>query len=121
MDQPHDGQTAFKPATESAFGDVSRRSAHDFGSLETRLAGFKEETTPGPGPPRSADPHFHVGQKRIFGNFEIERRRSLANAPGGVVDRAVARAQPPVIFAFMAERDAAQMRANADHDKPGRL
>ena len=49
---------------------------------------------------------------------EIFRRRALANAASSVVLRAVAGAEPAVVFALMGERDAAEMGADADHDQP---
>src|SRR5439155_10796392 len=50
----------------------------------------------------------------------------LAYPAGGVVDRAVARAEPAailtaVVTGFLAERDAAEVRADADDDKPFRF
>ena len=42
----------------------------------------------------------------------------MADAPGGIVDRTVARAEPAAVLALLAERDAAQMRAHAHHHQP---
>jgi len=44
--------------------------------------------------------------------------RAFADAAGGIVLRAVAGAEPAVIFALVGERDAAEMGADADHDQP---
>src|SRR6516165_225170 len=57
---------------------------------------------------------------------QIERRRPLADPPGGVVDRAMARAEPPairtaIVTGPLTERDAAEMRADANNDQPFRF
>src|SRR3984893_3466540 len=54
---------------------------------------------------------------------QIQRCGTLAYPSGGVVNRAVAGAEPAavltaVVTGFLAERDAAEMRAYADDDKP---
>src|SRR5215468_10652472 len=59
--------------------------------------------------------------ERIGRQRQIERCRALANAAGRVVDRAMARAEPALVLALIAERHAAQMRADADHHQPLRL
>ena len=46
------------------------------------------------------------------------RRRAFADAARGIVLRAVAGAEPAVIFALVGERDAAEMGADADHHQP---
>src|SRR5574338_611935 len=74
----------------------------------------------------SADLDAIVVEEIVLGQHQIARRRALADAPGGVVHRAVARAEPaaigtPRIALLLAERDAAEMRAHADHDQPFRL
>ena len=46
-----------------------------------------------------------------------ERRRPLADPARGVVVRAVARAEPPVVVAGLVDRDAAEVRAHAKHDQ----
>src|SRR5437762_524022 len=73
-----------------------------------------------------ADLDSGVGGEFVRRNDQIKRRRPLADAPGGVVDRAVARAEPAaerstIIAGLVAERDAAEMRADPDHDQPFRL
>src|SRR4051794_1590285 len=69
--------------------------------------------------------------RRVGGEFvrrydEILWRRTLPDAAGSVVKRPVARAEPtaerPAIVAgILPKRDAAEMRAHADHDEPFRL
>src|SRR5271169_4618115 len=73
------------------------------------------------GAPPSADLYLGVGEEGVFRNFKIERGGALTNAPRRVVDRAVARAEPAVIFALVTQRDAAKMGANADQDEPFRF
>src|SRR5678816_2309603 len=73
--------------------------------------------------PPSADLHERVGLERIFGDRQIERRGTAADAPGGVVFRTVARAEPAAVLAarlrrLLALRHAAEMGAHADHDQP---
>src|SRR6266403_698447 len=57
---------------------------------------------------------------------QIQRRWALAYPPGGVVNRAVARAEPAAVLAavvtgFLAEWDAAEMGADADDNQPFRF
>src|SRR5580692_8534336 len=57
---------------------------------------------------------------------QVQRRGSVANPARGIVDRAVAWAIPTAVWAtgiagLLTERDAAEMRANADYDEPFRL
>ena len=68
--------------------------------------------------PASTDDDMGVALEGIGRQGEIERRRPLADAAGRVVDRAVAGAEPALVLALIAERDAAQMRADADDDEP---
>src|SRR5579871_3675866 len=70
---------------------------------------------------RSADLDPCVGEELVLGDGEVQRRRSLPDAAGRVVDRAVARAEPAFVFALVPERHAAEMRADADDDQPFRL
>ena len=56
-----------------------------------------------------------------FGIGMFSRRRALADAAGGVVLRAVARAEPAVVVALLAERHAAEVGADLDHHEPGFL
>src|SRR5579863_6177283 len=51
-------------------------------------------------------------------NDEIIRRGPLADAARRIVDRPVAGAEPAVVRTLMAERDAAEMGADADDDQP---
>src|SRR5665811_86180 len=66
----------------------------------------------------SANLDFAIGNELIGRHREVGRRWSLANATGGVVLRAVAGAEEAVVIALMGDRDAAEMRADADHDQP---
>src|SRR5215469_11153695 len=72
------------------------------------------------------DFHFAVGREFVGRHFEILRRRTLANAAGGIVLRAVAGAEPATEIAarigrFLSQRHAAKMRADADDDEPFRF
>ena len=118
MHQAHDRQARFKPAPEGALGDVGRGSAHGFASLEWRRA-----RADGRANASEDQPIFTLVslRKAYSGTGEIGRRRPLTDAAGGVVDRAVARALPAVVLAFVAERHAAEMRADAADDQPLRL
>src|ERR1051326_2716532 len=71
-----------------------------------------------PGGAPSSDLDLGVGQERVGRQREICRRRAAADAPGGVVLRAVARTEPAVVIALMGQRDAAEMRADPDQDQP---
>src|SRR6266478_3731946 len=66
----------------------------------------------------SADLDFAIGNELIGRHRQVGRRRALANPTRGVVLRAVARAEEAVVIAFMGDRNAAEMGANADHDEP---
>src|SRR5689334_17617175 len=70
-----------------------------------------------------ADLHDGVFFEGVDRHFEIERRRTFADAARGVVLRAVAWAVPAAELAarigrLLTERYAAQMRADADQDQP---
>src|SRR5579872_532782 len=78
------------------------------------------EAAPGRGV-ASADLHLGVGEESIFRDFKIERGWPLTDTSRRIVDRAMARAEPALIFAFVTERDAAKMGADADDDEPFRL
>src|SRR4249919_1189762 len=67
---------------------------------------------------RSANLDLGVGNKLVRRQRQISRCRAAPDTSRGVVDRAVARAEPTAIFALMCERDTAEMRANADDHKP---
>src|SRR6478672_9588532 len=66
----------------------------------------------------SADADLAVGNELVGRHGEIGGRRPLPDAAGGVVLRAVARAEPAVVVALMGERNAAEMRADADDHQP---
>src|SRR5437764_7448475 len=73
-----------------------------------------------------ADLDGGVGGELVGRHDQVERRRALSDPPRRVVDGAVARAEPAaegaaIVARFVAERDAAEMRAYSDHDKPFRL
>src|SRR3954469_16775505 len=73
-----------------------------------------------------ADLDGGVGGEFVGRDDQVERRRPLPDPPRGVVDRAVAWAEPAaeraaVIAGLVAKRDAAEMRAHPDHDQPFRL
>ena len=64
-----------------------------------------------------------VGGEFVRRHQQVQRRRPLADSARGVVDRAVARAEPAAVGAagiagLLTERDAAEMRADADDDQP---
>src|SRR3546814_15290927 len=70
-------------------------------------------------------PHLYdrIGRECIFGHRQVARRRAFANPRGGIVLRAVARAEITAVFAarpaiLVAPRPAAEMRADADRDQP---
>src|SRR6185437_1975073 len=66
----------------------------------------------------SADPDLGVGGESVRRQDEILRRRTFADAARGIVLRAVAGAEPAVVFALVGERDAAEMGADADDHQP---
>src|SRR5688500_15264325 len=71
----------------------------------------------------SADPDLRVGGEGVVGHQQVGGRRPLPDAARGVVVAAVAGAEPPAEFAarigrLLAERNAAEMRADADQDEP---
>src|SRR6516165_2247321 len=57
---------------------------------------------------------------------QIERRRALADPSRSALDRAMTRAEPPaigtaIVTGLLTERDATEMRADADYDQPFRF
>src|ERR1700693_981703 len=71
----------------------------------------------------SADLDFGVGEKGIRRDRHVLRRGSFAHAPGGVILRAMAGAEPaPIIPLVIADRlplrNAAEMGADTDHHEP---
>src|SRR5258708_988263 len=80
---------------------------------------MKRRVRHGPGlDPGSADLDFAVGEKSVRRNGQIKRRRTLANTARGIVLRTMAGAEEAVVITLMRDRNAAQMRADADHDQP---
>src|SRR5690606_28062801 len=77
-----------------------------------------------PAPPCGlADADRGLVDERVLRHLQVARRRPAADAPGLVVMRAVARAEPAAVVAgriarVLPGRHAAQVRANADHDQP---
>src|SRR4051812_35472185 len=65
-----------------------------------------------------ADADLRIGEECVGRDRQVDGRRALADAAGGVEHRAVARAQPAVELALVAERHAAEMRAVAVDDEP---
>src|SRR5690349_8654788 len=66
----------------------------------------------------SADADLAVGDELVGRQRQVGGRRPAADAPGGIVLRAVAGAEPPVVVALMGERNAAEVRAYADQHQP---
>src|SRR5687768_10856300 len=72
---------------------------------------------------RSADLDLGVGGEGVRWDSEILRRRPDTDAAGGVILRAMAGTEPaaivaPIIADGLPFRNAAEMRANADHHEP---
>lgn len=70
---------------------------------------------------RSADKDAVGPEELVVGHWEVAGCGSAADAPGGVVVRAVARAVVAAEVAEVWQRDAAEMRANADDHQPARV
>src|ERR1700732_5230260 len=73
-----------------------------------------------------ADLDGGVGGEFVGRHEQIERRRTLADARRGIIDRTVAWAEPAtertaVIARLVAQREAAEMRTHPDNDEPFRL
>src|SRR5262249_58713240 len=66
----------------------------------------------------STDPDFAVGHEFVGRQREVERRRALADATGGVVDRAVAGTEIAVVGSLMGDRDAAEVGTDSDQHLP---
>ena len=64
---------------------------------------------------------FVIAGEFVSRDIEIARGGPLPDASGRVVDRTMAGAEPAVIWTLAAERNAAEMRADADHDQPFRF
>lgn len=54
----------------------------------------------------------------VRGDLQVEGCRSLTDATAGVVVRTVARAEPTIVLAGIADGDAAQVGADAKDDEP---
>src|SRR4029078_2648085 len=67
---------------------------------------------------RSAALDLCVGEKLGRRQEQVLRRRTLPDTPRGVVNRAVAGAEPAPVFALVRKRNAAEMRADTDDHKP---
>src|SRR5262245_21625437 len=98
----------------------NRRSSH----LTKAFCGWKVECPLLMGKPwlssgrAFADPDLGVGDELIGRQRQVGRRRAAADAAGGAVLRAVARAEPAAVVALVGNRDAAEMGADADQHKP---
>src|SRR5260370_36713444 len=73
-----------------------------------------------------ADLDRGVGGELVGRHAQVARRRTLANPPRGIVDRPMAWAEPAakgpaIVTGPVAERDAAEMRADTNNDQPFRL
>src|SRR5665213_909174 len=108
MDQAADRQPLFEPLQNLVLRLVSRWSAHveTFAITSSRLGRL------------IADPDFAVREKCVRRQIQVFRRGPLTDAAGAVILRAVAGAEPAVIVAFVRQRNAAEMRANADDHEP---
>src|SRR5205807_5671193 len=66
----------------------------------------------------SADADLAVGDELVGRQRQVGRRRAAADAAGGIILRTVAGAEPAVVVALMRERNAAEVRADADQHQP---
>lgn len=66
----------------------------------------------------STNHHSPLLREVVFRNLEIERRRAFSRSTRYIVMRAVARAEPATEIAGLADRNASQVGAYADHDEP---
>lgn len=66
----------------------------------------------------STNHHGPLLREVVLRNLEVQRRRSLSSSAGHIVMRAVARAKPSTKIAGLANGNAAQVGAHADHDEP---
>jgi len=67
---------------------------------------------------KSADLDLRVGDEFVRRQRQVGRRGAAANTAGGVVLRAVAGAEEAAVITLVGNRDAAEMRADADQDQP---
>src|ERR1700756_3960860 len=98
MHEAADRQAPLEPLQERILRLIGRSSAH---GVFSEIAG------------RSADLDLGVGEELVGRDREVVGGGSLPDAAGGIVLRAVARAEPTVVVALVGERDAAEMRADA--------
>ena len=100
MHQPRQRHARVDPASDAGLGRVGRVStAHWI-------------APPQPIRILVSDMNANVGTARFSGAGPSRMR------PGGIVDRAMARAEPATVLAGLTERHAAEMRADADHHEP---
>ena len=59
-----------------------------------------------------------VGREVVLRYLEVKRRRALPYTPRNIVVRTVAGAKPAAVIAGFANRHAAQVCADAQHDEP---
>ena len=104
IDEAGDRQPPLHPFHERALRLVGRMSAHGR-TLCLFGLGF-------------ADPDLGIGDELVGRQREVKRRRALPDAAGGIVLRAVARAEPAVVIALVRQRNATEMGADADQDQP---
>src|SRR6266700_4487824 len=69
----------------------------------------------------SADSDLGVGEEFVRREREVERRGSLPDAYGDVVDRAVTGAEVAVVGSLMGDWDAAEVGADSDQHLPLRM
>ena len=104
MHEADDRQAPLEPLEKCVLRLIGRSSAHGVFSKRCR--------------PISRSGSCCRRRTRRAGSGEVGGRRALPDAAGRIVLRAVAGAEPAVIVALMGERDAAEMRADADHHQP---
>src|SRR5215217_2969012 len=108
MDEACNRQTALEPLAKGALGNIScGMLAHGYRLI---VAGLRRGFL--------ADDDLRVGREGIGRDRQIDRRRTAADAAGGVEDRAMAGAEPAMILTLLAERHAAQMGAVSENDQP---
>src|SRR4029450_11703997 len=66
----------------------------------------------------SADLDLGVGNELVGRQLQVSWGRTLPDSSRGVINRAVAWAEPAAILALMGEWDTAEVRADADDHEP---